>query len=96
MKRHEIIETMRRYRTGKARNYPIVRLGIFGSAARDQMRSISDVDVVVELARPDLWMLIGIKQDLEEALHCSVDIVRYRTHMNPELKKRIEAEATYV
>jgi predicted nucleotidyltransferase len=96
MNRQEILETVQRYRTGKGRQYPIVRPGIFGSAARDHMRDGSDVDIVVELGKPDILMLIGIKQDLEEALHCPVDIVRYRTEMNPELKQRIEAEAVYV
>ena len=96
MKRHEVLETVRKFRAGKGRTYPIVRLGIFGSAARDRLTEVSDVDVVVELAQPDLWMLIGIKQDLEEALRVPVDIVRYRPHMNPDLKQRIEAEAIYV
>jgi uncharacterized protein len=92
----ELLETVRRYRMGKGRHYPILRLGIFGSAARNRMTEASDVDIVVELDKPDLFALIGIKQDLEELLHCPVDIVRYRRQMNPELKRRIEAEAVYV
>jgi len=39
---------------------------------------------------------IGIKQDLEEKFHRSVDIVRYRDRMNAFLKKRIDKEAVYV
>ena len=96
MDRQEILETVRQYRTGRGRQYPIVRIGIFGSAARDRMRDDSDVDVVVELGKPDMFVLIGIKQDLEEELHCAVDIVHYRPRMNPDLKERIEAEAIYV
>jgi predicted nucleotidyltransferase len=75
----EILDTVRRYRTGKGSQYPIVRLGIFGSAARNRITDNSDV--VVELAKPDFFMLIGIKQDLEELLHRPVDIVRYRQQM---------------
>ena len=96
MDRQEILETVRQYRTGKGRQYPIVRIGIFGSAARDRMKDNSDVDVVVELGKPDMFVLIGIKQDLEEELQCAVDIVHYRPRMNPDLKERIEAEAIYV
>jgi uncharacterized protein len=40
-------------------------------------------------------MLVGIKQDLEERLHRSVDIVSYRENMNQFLKKRIDGEAIY-
>jgi predicted nucleotidyltransferase len=41
-------------------------------------------------------MLIGIKQELEEQLHCPVDIIRYREKMNSFLKRRIDHEALYV
>ena len=60
------------------------------------MTEESDVDVVVELSRPDLFALIGIKQELEELLQCPVDVLRYRETMNPFLKKRIEQDAIYV
>jgi predicted nucleotidyltransferase len=90
------LETVRRYRTGKGRHCPIIRLDVFGSAARDRLTEASDVDIVVELGEPDLFTLIGIKQDLEQRLRCPVDIVHYRPQMNPELKRRIDAEANYV
>jgi Nucleotidyltransferase domain. len=60
------------------------------------MNEASDIDVVVELERPDLFNLIGIKQDLEEQFGRSVDIVRYREKMNDFLKRRIDQEAVYV
>ena len=56
----------------------------------------SDIDVVVELDRPDMFSLIGIKQDLEALLNMPVDIVRYRENMNKFLKKRIDADARYI
>ena len=60
------------------------------------MNEESDIDVVVELGKPDLFYLIGIKQDLEEKFRRPVDIVRYRDTMNGFLKKRIDKEAVYV
>ena len=60
------------------------------------MAESSDIDVVVELGTPDMFFLIGIKQELEEQLHCPVDIVRYREKMNTFLKSRIDQEALYV
>jgi predicted nucleotidyltransferase len=44
----------------------------------------------------DTVRAIGLKQELEELLELPVDIVRYRNGMNPELKRRIDAEALYV
>jgi len=96
MDRNEIIQILRSFVEMNRDRYEIVRIGIFGSAARDKMEELSDIDVVVELSKLDLFYLIGIKQDLEEKFHRPVDIVRYRDRMNAFLKKRIDKEAVYV
>ncbi len=96
MERNEIIRTLRSFIEMNRDRYKIIRIGVFGSAARDSMNEQSDIDVVVELGKPDLFYLIGIKQDLEEKFHRPVDIVRYRDRMNAFLKKRIDKEAVYV
>ena len=92
----ELLETLSQFQKSKGAEYQIRRIGVFGSVARNQMTETSDVDVVVELVEPDLFVLVGIKQDLEEILQRSVDIVRYRERMNQFLKQRIEQEAIYV
>jgi predicted nucleotidyltransferase len=51
--------------------------------------------VVVRILRPDLFMLVGIKNDLEERFHRPVDIVTYWKSMNQFLKKRIDREVLY-
>ncbi len=96
MKKDEIIPILRRFKEMNRDRYEIIRIGVFGSAARGSMNEQSDIDVVVELGKPDLFYLIGIKQDLEEKFHRPVDIVRYRDRMNAFLKKRIDKEAVYV
>ena len=94
--RDEIVLSLRRFKEMNQEKYDIIKIGLFGSAARESMIEESDIDVVVELGKPDLFNLIGIKQDLEEQLHRSVDIVRYREKMNAFLKRRIDKEAVYV
>ena len=96
MKKDEIIRALRSFIALNRDRYEIIRLGVFGSAARDYMNEQSDIDVVVELGKPDLFYLVGIKQDLEEKFRMPVDIVRYRDTMNGFLKKRIDKEAVYV
>jgi uncharacterized protein len=96
MERNEIIQTLRGFMEKNRDRYEIIQIGVFGSAARNSMDEQSDIDVVVELGKPDLFYLIGIKQDLEEKFHRPVDIVRYRDRMNAFLKKRIDKEAVYV
>jgi hypothetical protein len=95
MGKNEIIKILRDYKKKFAKQYGILTIGIFGSVARDEAEETSDVDVVVHIAEPDLFMLVGIKNDLEEMLHRPVDIVTYRDNMNQFLKKRIDGEAVY-
>lgn len=96
MNRNDVLRALVRFRDLKQDEFGIIRIGVFGSVARDEITDSSDVDVVVELDLPDLLTLIGIKQELEESLHQSVDIVRYRERMNTYLKRRLEQEAIYV
>jgi len=96
MEKDEVIHALRNFIALNRDRYEIIRLGVFGSAARDDMNEESDIDVVVEIGKPDLFYLVGIKQDLEEKFHRPVDIVRYRDTMNGFLKKRIDKEAVYV
>jgi len=94
--RDEILSALFKYKKKTQRKYQIQRLGVFGSTARNQMGDSSDIDIVVELEKQDLFYLIGIKQDLEKELHYPIDIVSYRTNMNEFLKNRIDSEAVYV
>ena len=91
----EIIEVIRQFKEDNQKKYSIITIGIFGSASRDSFNDKSDIDIVVELGNPDLFNLIGIKQDLEERFQCPVDVVRYREKMNGFLKRRIDQEAVY-
>jgi predicted nucleotidyltransferase len=96
MNRDEILSLLYQYKERNRKKYSIINIGLFGSASRRAMNELSDVDIVVELEDPDMFNLISIKQDLEEDLNRSVDIVRYREKMNAFLKAKIEKEAIYV
>jgi len=87
---------LRRFKEAYQKKYNIVKIGVFGSAAKDCMNDKSDIDIVVNLEKPDFLALISIKQALEEQLHHPIDIVRYRENMNKYLKQRIDKEAIYV
>ncbi len=96
MNKEELILFLKEFKDQNQRRYNILKLGIFGSTTRYTLGEQSDVDIVVELKKPDMFNLIGIKQDLEKQLQRSIDIVRYRDNMNPFLKRRIEKDAIYI
>lgn len=96
MSKEEIIKILRIYKNEHAEKYGINGIGVFGSVVRDDIREDSDVDVIVNISEADLFLLAGIKNELEERLQKSVDIITYRENMNSFLKNRIDGEAVYV
>ena len=95
MDRKEIIDILRHYKKEHAIEYGIMDIGVFGSVARDDAGKDSDVDVVLRISKPDLFVLAGIKVELEERLERRVDIIAYRESMSRFLKNRIDREAVY-
>ncbi|WP_457747360.1 nucleotidyltransferase family protein [Sulfurimonas sp.] len=94
--RDEILNILKNYKNNNLNKYGILELGLFGSIARNQASSSSDVDICIKTKTPDIFALVHIKDELQKLLSNSIDIVRVRDKMNPYLKKRIDKEAIYV
>jgi predicted nucleotidyltransferase len=92
----ELLAFLQSKKTDFCQEFKIRRIGVFGSCARGTATDASDIDIVVELEKPDLYYLIGIKQAVEEVFGSKVDVVRLRPQMNSLLKKRIEQDVIYV
>lgn len=91
-----ILQYLQEYKALKKESYSINRLGIFGSYARGDAKEDSDIDIVVDFEKPDLFNQIGIMQELEEKFNKHVDVVALWKRMNPKLLSRIEKDAIYV
>jgi predicted nucleotidyltransferase len=73
--------------------FAVKALFLFGSVARDEATSESDVDFLVEFNRPvGLFTLLGLKAYLEELLGCSVD-VGTPSSLRPHLRETVLKEA---
>jgi predicted nucleotidyltransferase len=76
--------------------YGIKKATIFGSLAKGEAKTSSDVDILVEI-KSDMSLIdfIGIKLELEEALKMRIDLVEYDT-IKPIIKERILAEQVVI
>lgn len=77
--------------------FGVLKLGVFGSFARDTATPDSDVDLFVEFApeRRTLRSLLGLSQYLESTLGRKVDLVTPGS-LNPFTGKYILEEVQYV
>jgi predicted nucleotidyltransferase len=73
----------------------IVNLRLFGSYARDEAGPDSDVDLLVDIAKPMGWEFFGIESELTERLGTRVEMGTERS-MHPLLRQRILPEALNV
>ena len=87
----EYIDRIQRNADFIRNSFAVESLSIFGSVARGQQNEDSDVDVFVEMPAR-MFLLIGLKQYLEELLGCSVDVIRNHQGLNTYLKQEIEQD----
>jgi predicted nucleotidyltransferase len=76
--------------------YPISELGIFGSYARGEQRSNSDLDILVAFDEPvTLFDLVRLENGLTDELEVEVDLVT-KDSLKPRIATRVTEDVVYV
>jgi len=88
----QVLPLLRERQGAWRQRYQLQRIGVFGSTARNEATSSSDVDVWVELDPLTPFATVHLKQELEELLQRPVDLVRLRDRMNPAVRRAILRE----
>lgn len=88
-----VLQLLRAHRADLFDRYPLRTMAVFGSVSRGDNTSESDVDIMVELARPLGLDFVQLADELEDLLGVKVDLVsrkgikdRYFVHIEPDLK----------
>ncbi|HIJ07461.1 MAG: DNA polymerase beta domain protein region [Methanomicrobiales archaeon 53_19] len=93
---HSIIRKIQKAKPELQRRYPIKEIAIFGSFARNEQTEESDLDILVAFERPIGWDVIDLKDELEDILNRSVDLVlKGGVATRPRLMSYIEKDAIY-
>ncbi len=95
--RAEVLEVIRS-RKAELEGFGVSRIGIFGSAARDELQAKSDVDLLVEFEPGKLTLtnFMGVKFMLEEAFGRKVDLATARSLNKPILWSSVQQDILYV
>ncbi|MDR7144366.1 nucleotidyltransferase domain-containing protein [Rhizobium sp. BE258] len=97
MDRKDVLESLQEY-SDAVRGMGAAGLYLFGSAARDELGSNSDLDIFIDYdsgSHFSLIDLVAIKQFLEDELNVEVDLTT-RDSLHPMLKADIEQSAIRV
>ena len=71
--------------------YGVRSLRVFGSVARGEDKTDSDVDLFVDMP-PKALRMVALKHYLQEILGRSVDLIRSRSTLDPFLMDQIEKD----
>ena len=92
MKRDDILSRLRERRREISKRFDVERVGLFGSAARDELREDSDVDVLVSFrGRATFDGYMGLKFYLEELFGRKVDLVTEKG-LKPRARSHVERD----
>ena len=98
MRRDEALKVLSEHKSELREKFGVKSIAVFGSTARGEVTSQSDVDVLVEfdpIAAPSLLDFIHLKHFLSDELNGEVDLVE-KNSLIPELRDAILAESVYV
>jgi len=77
-------------------SYGAKKISVFGSHARGETSPGSDVDIIVEfLGRKSLFDIVGIEQELSEALDIKIDLLTEK-FISPYLIDKIKKEMVVI
>jgi len=96
MNRDVVLQTLKQKNAEMAKQFGVKSLLLFGSMARDEATTASDVDLLVEFNRPvGYFGLFALQDYLEKLLGCPVDLGTPDS-LKPYIRERVMGELIHV
>lgn len=94
--RERILDILRVFKINNAEKYGIESLALFGSFARNEQKADSDIDILISLKAPSLYLYAGLKYDLESIFGRKVDVISAKSKLHEEEKESIYKDLIFV
>ena len=91
--RQQLILLLSQHKQEWCRLYGIQDIALFGSRAREEAASGSDLDLCVTLDPPNPFALVHFREAVQELVGLRVDVVTRWPGMNQALQREIERDA---
>lgn len=96
MSRNEILSILRKNKTNLWDKYPIQSLALFGSYARNEQQTESDIDILVDFKEAVGIEIVELALELDELLRTKVDLVSRKALENSPKFFHIQKDLLYV
>lgn len=91
-----VLSLLKVYYKNNFKSLGIENLGLFGSFARGEQTDKSDIDIMITLKTPSLFLYGTIQSQLESIFKRKVDLVSSKSHQSESFKRQLEKEVIYV
>lgn len=98
LNRTDVLAKLKTFLVQRGHAYGLLAIGCFGSVARSEATSESDVDIVYQTNSSTcitLFDLVLLRDELMDLLGRPVDLIEFRENMPAKLRDRLEKEAIY-
>ena len=96
MKQDVVLQILKQKNTELTTQFGVKSLSLFGSVARNEATSTSDVDLLVEFNRPvGYFGLFALQDYLEKLLGCPVDLGTFDS-LKPYMRERVMGNLIHV
>ena len=96
LSRNEIIDLIKAEKDFLKENFGVLNIGLFGSYAKNQQNSDSDIDLLVEFSEPCFDWIASLQIYMEKKFDKKIEIVRKRNLSKSRFFERVEQEIIYV
>lgn len=96
MNRNEIIQFLKDHKSELEQRFGVMKIGLFGSYARNEAREDSDIDIAIEIRKENVAdNFFSLFHYLEDNLPKKIDL-GIESNIKPAIKKYIDRDIVYV
>ena len=95
MTKQEVLNYLSSHKEKFQADFGVIKIGLFGSFARDQATQNSDIDLVIEMNPKSLERRIAFKRQVESDLNRSLD-VGYLSTLRSFIAKEVAKDVIYI
>jgi predicted nucleotidyltransferase len=91
--REKILDVLRSNKSYFESELGVIKIGLFGSYAKNEQNAKSDVDIFLELE--DYKKILAVLIYLESKLNQKIDMIYKGDHIRPDFLRTLERETIY-